>query len=349
LVALGIYRWKSGKSGGQSGGNGDDYIDSGEIQTMIPFPSSTDNPATKCKKICGAAGSTAAATWDDWIDYVASTSVSDTNTNSLPDYQTYDTSSSTVDNRCYGDPNLRWRFGLKSFVDFPLDASGLKYLSDASSPGLVGAAEQPMGAVTAAVQESISIIEGLEGCDRVSTVAYDKIGRGPAEKSADLAYLTDQFSTVSTKVGGLQAGMWDIYTNIADGVDKGRSVLFDTNHGAREEAAKIMILLTDGNANQRRTTGTKGSDAGDDAVVAAQETHIYNGRKVYIYAVSVGAGSNQDLMEKIARVGVGLPETAEAGDPVLHLNASGSVENYTDQLREIFRNLGGKRPVVLVN
>ena len=54
-------------------------------------------------------------------------------------------------------------------------------------------------------------------------------------------------------------------------------------------------------------------------------------------AVSVGAESNQSLMEEIADIGGGE-----------HFFAGENVEEYSAQLAEIFRRLGGTRPVQLI-
>ncbi|MHC5111188.1 MAG: hypothetical protein ACYTHJ_15065 [Planctomycetota bacterium] len=56
-----------------------------------------------------------------------------------------------------------------------------------------------------------------------------------------------------------------------------------------------------------------------------------------IFAVSIGSGANQSLVQQIADIGHGE-----------HFQAEGSIEEYRAQLMEIFHTLGGTRPVELI-
>jgi len=139
----------------------------------------------------------------------------------------------------------------------------------------------------------------------------------------------------------MQAAMWTANTNIAQGIDEGVDVLLNSPN-SRRYSAKIMLLLTDGQPNQTRANPTQYASeysipnpAAEDALVAAQEAHDLHG--VRIYTISVGGNSNLALMDAIASVGAGE-----------HFHAEGSVSEYTQQLRNIFQRLGGKRPVELV-
>jgi hypothetical protein len=313
-VALGIDRWKSGKSGGQSGGNGDNIIDASEIQNIVPYPGSTTNPATGCKKVGGS--------WDAFIDYVISSSST---------MCTYDPT-----NGYYGDSGLRYRFGLKTWLDYILEAQE----GTTASPGLDGAPSQPMGAVVDAVKVSLDIIETLQGDDMVGTAAYADTGYGPSDKSDHLSCLTSDTSGIRSQVSLLQAGMWSSNTATAAGIDKGKAVLLNSPASAeRKNAAKVMILLTDGLANRRRTGGTDNAPytaSKNDARTAAQEARNST-PPIQIYTISVGACADTDLMEEIAQIGGGE-----------HYHAEGTVAEYKAQLEEIFQKLGGKRPVILI-
>jgi Flp pilus assembly protein TadG len=322
LVALGIYRWKSGMSGGQPGGNGDTRIDANEVVEIVPYPSSSSNPTTTSKQVGG--------NWDDFVDYVADAGKADnitSNTGLSYRFLRYD-----PDNSCYGNPQLRWRFGLKSFVDYIQD----RHPSHEASPGLSGAPEQPMGAVADAVQASIDVIKGLGGNDQVGVAAYGTVGYGPSDYPAHLSWLTSDFDLVRSKIGLLQAGMWSSNTNISQGIDKGRAILKAGAPNSRVSAKKIMILLTDGNANQTRANPTTSdvSQANADTLSAAADANEDGYR---IYTVSVGADADAELMQQVAKIGDG-----EA------FIAQGDIATYTQQLQDVFKKLGGKRPVVLI-
>jgi Flp pilus assembly protein TadG len=317
LVALGVYRWKSGKSGGQPGGNGDNVIDASEVETMVPYPSSSTNPSTLCKDVGGS--------WTSFVSYVSSSS---------SHMCQYDPSS-----MYYGDPGLQYRFGLKTFVDFLQENE----TGDSTSPGLRGAPEQPMGAVADATKEMIDIVNSLEGSDLIGMASYGTYGYGPADKPNNMSWLTDDLNTVRNKVDTLQAGMWTGNTNMAQGIDKGVDVLFNSPVSPqRKHAAKIMILLTDGQPNQTRANPTKyyselctTCPPRADAKAAAHDAH--DQKFITIYTISVGANADQVLMAEIADIGGGE-----------HFHAEGSVDTYKEQLQQIFQKLGGKCPVELI-
>jgi len=318
-VALGIDRWIPS-------GSTDTTIGANEVVNLVPYPSGAINPATKCRKIGGS--------WDEYIDYVSDITKADnitSNTGLSQRFLMYD-----PDLSYYGNPQLRWRFGLKTLVDFPQD----KYPSHNDSPGLAGAPEEPMGAVANAVQESLNIIESLESNDLVGTAAYSTQGYGPAQKPSALSWLTDDLNLLRDQVATLQAGMWSTNTNIAQGIDRGAEVLLQSPR-SRDNAAKIMILLTDGNANQTRSEPSQYLPYDrrpiEDTLKAARDAHLAHPQRIRIYCVSVGVDSDQELMEQVAQIGQGE-----------HFHAGGDVESYREQLQQIFRDLGGRRSVVLM-
>jgi len=313
-VALGLLRWKSGVSGGQAGGDGDNVIESSEVVSMVSYPCSTSNPTTKCKRVGGS--------WSSYCDYVMSGS------SSMCVYN--------VAQYKYGDSNCRYRYGLKTWVDYVQNSQP----SHSSSPGLAGSPEQPMGAVADAVKASIDIVTALESNDLVGMASYGTSGYGPDGKPDSMSWLTDDLTSVRSKVDTLQASMWTSTTNIAQGIDEGVKVLFNSSQ-ARGNAAKVMILLTDGRPNQTRAEPTSyydewntSSPAYSDARTAAQDAAALG---VRIYTISVGATCDLQLMQDIADYGHG--ET---------FHAQGSVATYQQELQDILQNLGGKRPVILI-
>jgi len=308
LVALGIYRWKSGKSGGQSGGNGDNYISSGEVEELVPYPSSSINSATGHEQVGGS--------WSEFVDYCRSSS------SSMCIYN--------PDRQYYGDSGLQYRFGLKTWVDYLQE----KEYGQTNSPGLANTRQQPWGAVVDAVHHCVSVIESLDSSDLIGLASYATYGYGPSNKPNEMAWLTDDLSGVGALVDNLQPGMWTTNTNIAAGIDQGVNVLLNSEDG-RSNAAKIMLLLTDGIANTVRDGSSWNVDqAKADAKTAAGDAADQG---IRIYTVSVGANADQELMADIAAIGHGE-----------HFYAAGTIEDYSAQLEEIFKKLGGKRPIVLI-
>lgn len=308
-VALGLDRWKSGKPGGQTGGNGDNIIDAGEVVPMVAYPNQDVNPDSGSKKVGGS--------WSQYIDYVI---------NSNSSMCKYD-----PDMAFYGDPALRYRFGLKTWVDYLQEEQE----GEASSPGLAGVPTQPMGAVADAVKEAVYFISDLNSDDLVGMAAYGTVGYGPDDKPANLSWLVSDWNSVLEKVDTLQAGMWTSNTNVAQGIDKCVEVLFDSPN-SRNNAAKVMLLLTDGIANYTRDGASYNiTQATLDAKTAAQEARD---RGVRIHTVSVGYSADVELMQEIAAIGRGS-----------WFHAEGNIDDYKAQLKTIFRALGGKRPVVLID
>ncbi len=313
-VALGLVRWKSGKVGGQAGGNGDNVIDSSELVPLVAYPSSASNPTTHSKQLGGS--------WSSYLDYVMDSNSSMTQ---------YDPSQ-----YLYGIPQLRYRYGLKTYVDYVQIKQG----SASSSPGLNGSAEQPMRAVADAVTESLNIIKTLNGNDLAGLASYGTVGYGPKDQPNYMSWLTDDFGSLQAKVMQLQAGMWTSTTNIPQGIDKGVDVLFNSPR-ARPNAAKIMLILTDGRANQTRANPTAyfdewlvNSPPRQDTIQAAKDAAA---KGVRIYAISVGATSDMDLMKTVADIGKGSS-----------FHAEGSIATYEAQLETILKALGALRPVLLI-
>ena len=164
--------------------------------------------------------------------------------------------------------------------------------------------------------------------------SYATVGYGPLEKPDNMSWLTDDYDSVSSLIDRLQPGMWTTNTNIAQGIDKCVEVLFDSP-AARRNSAKVILLFTDGMANRTRHGAHYDLEqARRDAKQAA-----YDARKlgVQIYTVSLGVSADKGLMGAIATIGEGE-----------HYHAEGGIVTYQDQLEKIFRKLGGKRPVVLI-
>ncbi len=313
-VALGLVRWQSGKAGGQAGGNGDNVIDSNELTPLVAYPSSATNPTTHSKQVGGS--------WSSYLDYVI---------NSNSSMLQYDPSSHE-----YGIPGLRYRYGLKTFVDYvQISQGGLS-----RSPGLNGAAEQPMQAVADAVTGSLDIIKTLNGNDLAGLASYGTVGYGPAQQPNYMSWLTDNFGSLQDKVSQLQAGMWTSTTNISQGIDKGVDVLFNSSR-SRPNAAKILLVLTDGRANQTRANPTAyfsewlvNPPPRQDTIQAARDAAAQG---VRIYTISVGATSDINLMTTVAQIGKGSS-----------FHAEGTISTYQAQLDSILKSLGALRPVLLI-
>ena len=115
----------------------------------------------------------------------------------------------------------------------------------------------------------------------------------------------------------------------------------------RSAAAKVLILLTDGIANQTRSNPTSYStcQARIDARTAAAEARAQG---VRIDAIRVGGNADQELMKQTADGNYPTPEPNMPYEVDDHFHAEGSVASYQQQLQNIFKKLGGERPIMLI-
>lgn len=232
-------------------------------------------------------------------------------------FRTYiDHMARTNTNMYRANSNFYCRFGVKSFMDFMMD----KRPGNSSTPEFADSPTQPMQAVKDAVGFMADLIHDLDTDDQLSLEVYGTIGRHEVD-------LTQDHLSVKDRMNALQAAHYDSYTNIGDGIQRAIEEL--NSDRARGSSRKIIILLTDGQAN--RPSGT------DAKQYARNKAQIAANLGMRIFAVSVGAGADQSLMQDIADIGHGE-----------HFHAGGSVEEYSAELTEIFQRLGGQRPVELI-
>lgn len=237
------------------------------------------------------------------------------------DYVTYMQSSSTA--MYSANSAFRYRYGLKTFTNFLLENR-----PRANQTRLWGTPEQPLQAVKDAVQAMINVIEALDSMDHVSLEVF-------AQTSRHEVNLTDNLQLVPTRLNGRQAAHYDSVTNIAGGMNQ--AIIELTSTRARSAAKKVMVLMSDGKPN----VDSNGDYAGEDSPVVIQwcldVAQNAANAGIQIYTVSVGGDADPELMAQIAEITGGQ-----------HFHAEGTPEEYRDQLEMIFRTLGGRRPVALI-
>lgn len=218
--------------------------------------------------------------------------------------------------------NLRYRYGVKTFVNYLME----RRESHSETPELADARTQPMQAVKDAVTYMTQYIDSLDTDDKLSLEIYGTTARHEVD-------LTRTYSEVSGRLHDMQAGHYDGWTNVGGGIQRAIEEL--TSSRSRSTATKMIILLTDGNANVNEAGGVDDIEGGNAYALNRAQAAADQG--IFIFAVSVGAESNPSLMQQIADLGHGE-----------HFHAEGSIEEYSAQLAEIFIRLGGTRPVELI-
>jgi len=233
-------------------------------------------------------------------------------------YMSYPQGGSEMKN---ADSRLRYRYGLKTFVNYLLE----KRSNYSQTPVLWQTPEQPLQAVKDAVGEIVNIITGVDSGDQLSLEIYAQTSRHEVD-------LTRTFTVPYDTLVQRQSNHYDNTTCIGCGIAEAHAELLTER--ARPGAAKVMILLTDGIAN---TIANGEWDVPGAKIYAEEEAVLAADSNITIYTVGVGSSADMDLMEDIAEIGHGTS-----------FHAVGTVEEYSEQLREIFRTLGSKRPAILI-
>lgn len=221
-------------------------------------------------------------------------------------------------------PALQYRYGLKTFTNFLLENQA----KNSQTNILWQTPEQPLQAVKDAVQTMTDVIVSLESLDRLSLETFATTVHHEVD-------LTDDLQSVPERLYQRQAGHYDTTTNIGGGLAQGVAELSSSR--GRASAMKIIVLMTDGKPNINENGDYVGED--DPAVreYCLAKAQVAADAGIRIYCVSVGQDVDRELMQEIAAIGRGQ-----------EFYAAGTPEQYQAELEDIFRALGGKRPVALI-
>lgn len=220
-----------------------------------------------------------------------------------------------------GSGGFKYRYGLKTFVDFLIDSKP----TYAQTNKLWATPEQPLRAVKDAVQTLTNTIEALDSPDHM---ALETFGTTAVHE----LNLTEDIQSIPTRLYQRQSAHFNGTTNIGAGLVKAINELKSSR--ARDSAKKVIVLMSDGIPNVGEN-GVSGTSAGQAYALAAAQ--LAADEHFVVYAVSVGFDADRPLMQAIAEITHGQ-----------EFYAAGAPEEYTEELERIFRSLGGKRPVALI-
>jgi Flp pilus assembly protein TadG len=232
------------------------------------------------------------------------------------DFISHVMNSNSVNNAGY-----RKKYGYLTLIDYWLVVRPM----NSETPDLWQVSAQPITAVKNAVALFLSYLQQVETNDQVGLVSYTYSDGTAKLESA----LTGNFNLIESTSMQLQAGHYDHYTNIGAGILKARQEL---NNNGRPGTFKMIVLLTDGIAN-RPSNATVGRQYTIDQATAAQIDGIP------ILTISLGASADTELMQDVADITGGV-----------HFNVPGgqSVNAYTEDLMNVFRDVADHRPLKLV-
>jgi len=219
------------------------------------------------------------------------------------------------------DSNLRYRYGLKTITNYLLEDNS----SNDQTPELLNTPEQPLQAVKDSVGEVVTYLTTLDSFDQLSLETFATTARHELN-------LTITHSQVHSKLTQRQSNHFDNNTNTGGGINEAIKELQSSR--ARAGTTKVIFLLSDGRANVG-SNGSSSYTAGRS--YAIQKATQAANAGMTIHAVGVGADADMDLLNEIVQIGHGSA-----------FHATGSIDDYREQLREAFRTLGGDRQSILI-
>lgn len=299
-VMLGLSGWKSGKSGGKYTGGGDG---DNKVESG-ELTQNVDYPFNS-------------GSWDDAINYVSSSSTQMEAT----------------------DPNLRYRYGLKTVINYLLENRPSHY----QTPELADTPEEPLFSVKNAVQVLVDDLIACETQDQLSLETFAQYGQHRVDliTANETHTLAEAFQSIADDLFGYQAGHDTSITNIGGGLEQAIEEL--NSERARSAARKYIILLTDGKPNVNQYNQSVGNNAPSALSWAIDRATAAKEQNMTVFTVGVGGDVDADLLGEMASGPDKYFFADNQPDP-----DNGGQPKYVRQLRQIFSDIGAKRPVRLI-
>ncbi len=215
----------------------------------------------------------------------------------------------------------RYQYGAKTFTDFLL----ARRRTNSQTPELAQTPTEPLESMKQAVQYMSDLFTEIDSNDQLSLEAYATTAKHELDLSFD-------YASVADRLQALQAGHYNGSTNLGAGIERAIAEL-NSSRG-RDTARKVLVLLTDGNANVSKSGAYTTSGGAAYALSAAEDAKDLG---FQIFTITVGADANQELMRQIADM--------TGGD---HFHAQGSMVQYRAQLLDIFREVGSRKQPQLI-
>ncbi len=276
-----------------------------------------DNNVESAEIVQGVSYPFKSGSWDDYIDYMTDTGTF-----------MYDT-----------DSNLRYRYGLKTFTNYLLE----RRASNDATPELVDAPEEPLFSVKNAVQTLVDELVALDSNDHLSLETFAQYGQHRMdltvpEPGEDLAVL---LQGIADNARTYQASHDTAYTNIGAGMHKAIQEL-ESERG-RGAANKVIILLTDGKPNVSSSNGYVGNNHSSAISWCMDRSDYAKEHGMTVFTIGVGGDVDHDLLTDMASGESFYYFADNAPDP-----DNDGLPLYVNQLKEIFKQIGGRRPIRLI-
>lgn len=191
--------------------------------------------------------------------------------------------------------------------------------------------EQPVSALKDAFDVFLSYMQSVDTEDRVGLAIYTSAGGTALVETYPNGEtgLTYDFAQISTTCQQRQAGHYHSQTNIGDGLKAGRDEI--ANNG-RTNAAKLIILMTDGLANLPSNTTTGKSYLLTQAQLCADSD-------IPVVTITLGTGADTAIMQQVADLTGGVHFNVPGGQPIADVQ---------EDLEEVFKQVANDHPLKLV-
>jgi len=305
------------KSGSNDSGDGPDY---GE-----KFDFWDDDMMKKGLGLDGVAYPYESGSWNNYLDYARDSNGS----------------TSWYDKDVY-TAGYRRKFGMLTLINF----WNRKKPRHHETHDLWKTRQYPVHAMKEGATLFLNFLDSLAYGDEVGLVTYDTTARvetglddEDSEVTVDLTgdLITNDYEGVTAMQMHKQAGYYDVYTNISDGIDQAIGLLQEhKRYGARP----TILLMTDGNANRSVDSWSMPAgwdwnvetDYDDDGVAdfTTSDNHkksaIAKAKEAVdlgftIHTLSVGNGADRGLMQAIAHIGGGIWVDVPGGASVAEMEA----------------------------
>lgn len=252
----------------------------------------------------------------DLINYLGLNSVTYPNpSGSWSDFVSYVNTASSVNTA-----GFRHQFGIMCLINYWNE----KYASASQSHNLWKCSTQPLTMTKNASDVLLDYIQEVEADDRCGLVIYTHHGSNGAIVESGL---TLDLESLKPLYRQRQAGHYDSLTNIYAGIRQAR---LHIESSARPQAVRMIVLMTDGVANQ---------PSSNPSLLALNEAQACLNARIRIMTISLGLGADTSLMQQIADLTDGV-----------HFNVPGGAtfSEYEAQLTAVFQQIAADRPLKLL-
>lgn len=259
--------------------------------------------------------------------------------------------------------SYKQKYGYRTLMDYLQE----KRFDPSQSEDLWRTAHYPFHGVKQGSLQFLDFLTELDFGDEVGWVGYGQyavtqVSHNDGEVSIDISSnpITANYDTLKTMISRHQAGEYNGWTAMGDGILKAREELLgvdndpDDDGYSRYGARPTMLIMTDGQTNQKPSgwalpgsfqwkdwTDFNGDGSADYTTSDVNKQYAFYQatesikRGVTLHTMAVGIDADRDLMDAIARAGGGI---------FINVPGGSTAATMSSQLSDAFREIASKVP-----